>query len=324
MLKVEVDTDSQDSTSIAYLFPGQGAQFVGMGLELYQSSAAARKVLDEANEILGMPLTRLIFEGPTRELERTEYSQPAIMAISFACLKAWEEMSSSPLPKPVALAGHSLGEYTALVVSGTLDWADALPLVRERGKLMQQASDLRAGGMAAIIGLDETILEEICMETGVEIANVNTDDQIVISGDRLLVAKAMDLASARGARKTVPLAVSGAFHSSLMYPAQEGLAEAIEGLRFHDPQIPIIANSTSTPLSTAMEVKTELMSQLCTCVQWKKSVTTMVDSGISSFVEFGPSKVISSLLKRIDRQSEVLSLTDLISIQHATKVATRS
>ena len=297
---------------------------MGMGLELYRSSDAARKVLDEANDILAMPLTEMIFQGPAQQLERTENSQPAIMAVSLACLKAWEGMTSTPPPSPVALAGHSLGEYTALVVAGALDWADALRLVRERGRLMQQASDMRAGGMAAIIGLDETVMEEICMETGVEIANINADDQLVISGDRLFVAKAMDLASARGARKTVPLAVSGAFHSSLMYPAQEGLAQAIDRVAFRDPQVPIIANSISTPLTTAQEVKGELMSQLCSCVQWRKSMKAMVESGVSSFVEFGPGKVLGGLLKRIDRRAEVLTLADFASIQKVAGVATTS
>ena len=230
-------------------------------------------------------------------------------------------MAASPIHEPVALAGPSLGEYTALVVSGALGWADALKLVRERGRLMQRASDLRSGTMAAIIGLDESIMEEICIETGVEIANINSDDQLVISGDRLFVAKAMDLASMRGARKTVALAVGGAFHSTLMYPAQEELIEVIEQVPLKDPQIPIIANSTSVPLTTARAVKTELMNQLCSCVQWRKSVRYMADSGVSRFVEFGPGKVLSGLVKRIDREAHVVNLADLDSIQKAAQAA---
>ena len=289
-----------------------------MGLELYHRSESARRLFQDVDDVLGIPLSKLVFRGPAKELERTENSQPAIMAVSLACLKAWQEIDPSSLPAPSALAGHSLGEYTALVVAGSLEWSDALRLVRERGRLMQRASDIRAGSMAAIIGLDESIMEEICMETGVEIANVNADDQLVISGDRIFVAKAMDLASVRGAKRTIPLSVSGAFHSSLMYPAEEGLAEAISQVSFRDPQVPIIGNSTSTQLTTAAEVKAELMSQLCSCVQWRKSIKTMVGSGIGNFVEFGPGRVLGSLLKRIDGKAQLVNMTDYNSIEKAT------
>ena len=296
-----------------------------MGRELYQSSPAARKLLDEANQILEMPLTDMMFNGPSQELERTENSQPAIMAMSLACLEAWREMTDTPLPRPAALAGHSLGEYTALAMAGALDWADALKLVRERGKLMQKASDLRAGAMAAIIGLDESIMEEICMETGVEIANINSDEQLVISGDRMSVARSMDLASMRGARKTVPLPVCGAFHSTLMYPAQEGLTEAIQHVKFYAPNAPIIANANATPLTTADGVKTELEHQLCSCVQWRKSVKTMNKAGASQFIEFGPGKVLSGLVKRISRSSaKTINLSDLDAIEKAAGAANAS
>ena len=275
--------------------------------------------MDEANDILEMSLTDLIFEGPAKELERTEYSQPAILAVSLACLEAWRERATAPPPEPAALAGHSLGEYTALTVSGALDWSDALRLVRERGRLMQEASDVRAGAMAAVIGLDESIMEEICMETGVEIANINSDDQLVISGDRLFVARAMDLASMRGARKTIPLAVGGAFHSTLMYPAQEGLIETVQNLDLRDPRVPIIANATSIPLTTAADVKTELMNQLCSCVQWSRSVKTIAGYGVSKFIEFGPGKVLTGLVKRISRGSTALHVADLDSVENAMK-----
>ena len=321
-------TDYQRFPQIAYVFPGQGSQFVGMGLELYQSSGAAREVFDEVDDTLGMPLAKLIFEGPEDELQKTVNSQPAIMATSIACLKAMEEIHEGHKFRPAALAGHSLGEYTSLVVSGAVGLADGMRLVRERGRLMQEACDLRAGSMAAILGLDEASLEEVCMETGAEIANINGGDQIVISGDRLCVARALDLASIRGARKAIPLPVSGAFHSSLMATAQDGLARALDEIEFGDPQVPIIANATSVPLTTARMVKDELMTQLCSCVQWKQSVSQMIDSGISGFVEFGPGRVLGSLIKRIssdpdyrDRQVEVLNVGDLAS---ARKVAEES
>jgi [acyl-carrier-protein] S-malonyltransferase len=218
-------------------------------------------------------------------------------------------------PRPASVAGHSLGEYTSLVVAGVISFKDGLRLVRERGRLMQQASAERPGGMAAIIGLDEYALEHICAETGVELANINSDDQIVISGDKIAVARAMDLASARGARKTISLQVSGAFHSSLMYRAQTGLSAAIEAMDLHDPAYPIIANFSGFPLSTAEEVRSELVNGLCHCVQWRKSVRFMVGSGVSQFVEFGPARVLTSLIKRIEPDVEATTVSDMTSIQ---------
>lgn len=306
---------TQETRGFSYVFPGQGSQSVGMGLELYQSSPAAREAFEEADDSLGFSLSRLIFEGPTRDLQDTVNSQPAIMVVSIACWKAWEEYLGAQSPKPISAAGHSLGEYTSLVVAGVLQFADGVRLVRERGRLMHEASELRPGGMAAIIGLDEFAFEHICAETGVELANVNSDDQVVISGDKIAVARAMDLATARGAKKTVPLKVSGAFHSSLMDHAQQGLVDAIAGLEMVDPAFPIVANSMAAPVTTAEEVRGELIDGLCHCVRWKQSVQYMVDSGASHFVEFGPSRVLSSLIKRIDRDVEAYTLSDPASIE---------
>ena len=308
-------TITRESKGYSYVFPGQGSQNVGMGLELYQTSPAARKVFEEADDSLGFSLSRLIFEGPTRDLQDTINSQPAIMVVSIACWKAWEEFLGAQSPKPIAVAGHSLGEYTSLVVAGVVQFGDGVRLVRERGKLMHEASEVRPGGMAAIIGLDELAFEHICAETGVELANVNSDDQVVISGDKIAVARAMDLASARGAKKTVPLKVSGAFHSSLMGYAQKGLVEAISDLEMADPEVPIVANSLAVPVNSAEEVRQELVDGLCHCVRWKQSVRYMVDSGASHFVEFGPSRVLSSLIKRIDRDVEAFTLSDPASIE---------
>ncbi len=298
---------------------------MGMGLELYRSSKAVQELHNEIDGILDFSLTKLIFEGPEKELEQTINSQPAIMATSLACLEALKELNQSDTCQPTALAGHSLGEYTSLVVSGALGLADGMRLVRERGRLMQEASEKHPGSMAAIIGLDEISVEEICLETGAEVANINGGDQIVISGDRVCVARAVDMSSVRGARKAIPLAVSGAFHSSLMASAREGLISAIENINFQDPVTPIVANSTSKPLTTADEVKGELLTQLCNCVQWKKSVSCMIDLGVTSFIEFGPGKVLVSLIKRIgstpayqDRHVEVMNVADLSS---ARKVA---
>ena len=322
---MEIATNSHDKANLAYVFPGQGAQFVGMGREIYRTSRVARDIFDEFDQVIGEPLTKMIFEGPAEELNQTINSQPAIMATSLACYGALNELKHSDLPKPAAVAGHSLGEYTSMVVSGVVDLADGIRLVRERGRLMQEASALHPGSMAAIIGLDEETVEEICHETGAEVANINSDDQTVISGDKICVARAVDMASIRGARKAVPLAVSGAFHSSLMVLAAQGLADAVNMVQFREPEIPIIGNSICRPLTTAQDIKEELANQLCNCVQWHRSVDIMMDLGISNFIEFGPGHVLGGLIKKISSAAphqslgvEVASVADLTS---ATKVA---
>jgi len=307
LVEVVMDTNKR-----AFIFPGQGTQSVGMGADLYQASPAARKVFDTADKVLEFPLSRLILKGPQEALNRTVNAQPAILTVSLACLEATKEMNG-PLSRPDLVAGHSLGEYTSLVAAGALDTPEAIRLVRRRGELMQQASGRYPGGMAAILGLDEFVVEELCEETGARIANINSETQIIISGDRLALARAVDLATARGARKTVILPVSGAFHSTLMWPAREGLAEAIDKLSFDDPGIPVVGNVTAKPIETADMAKEELLNQLCHCVQWKRSVQYMTSSGVSDFVEFGPGKVLSGLVKRIDQGVEVTSVSDMTS-----------
>ena len=312
---MQITADNQNGIKRAFVFPGQGSQSVGMGQELFDSSRAARTVFQEADDTLGIKLSKLIFQGPSRKLQDTINSQPAIMTVSIAALKAWEEFTGSELETPAALAGHSLGEYTSMVAAGVVSFADGVSLVRQRGRLMQQAAKGRPGGMAAILGLDELATAQICAETGVELANINADDQIVISGDKVAVAQAVDLASARGARKTIPLTVSGAFHSSLMQEAKEGLAEAMVAMEFKDPQSPIIANSDCAELRTGEQVREELVRGLCQCVQWRNTVRCMVDSGISQFVELGPASVLASLIRRIDRGVEAVALFNPDSIR---------
>ncbi|MBI4233374.1 MAG: ACP S-malonyltransferase [Chloroflexi bacterium] len=301
---------------VAYLFPGQGSQQVGMGRELYEHSPAARAVFQSVDEALGTPLTALILGGPAEELTRTVNAQPAILAMSMACLAAMEErLGPQQVPAPSCIAGHSLGEYSALVAAGVLDLPDAARLVSLRGRLMQEASDLRPGGMGAVLGLDELTLEEICRETGTQISNVNAEDQIVIAGERLALARALDLASIRGAKRIITLQVSGAFHSALMEPAVEGMAAALAQVRFRNPRVPIIANCSGRPLTTGSALKQDLVQQLCSCVQWKRSVGYMLRAGASTFYEIGPGKVLSSLVKRISRDAQVMNIGDLATIQ---------
>ncbi len=298
----------------AFVFPGQGSQAVGMGKDLYENSTAARAVFQEIDEILGRKLSKLTFDGPTDELSRTENAQPAITAVSLAVWKAMEEAAGKQLT-PAFVAGHSLGEYSALAVAGVLTIADTARLVVERGLLMQQACDDRPGGMAALIGIDETTVEEVCRETGTYISNVNSSEQIIISGDHMDLARAIDLAAARGARKAVPLSVGGAFHSGLMGPAQDGLNGMIKSLKFNTPKSPIIGNVSAKPLTTAAQVKEELRLQLTSCVQWKRSVSAMTERGAGRFVEVGPGRVLSGLIKRIEKDAEVVNIGDVASVR---------
>ena len=311
-------TNIERAPMYSFIFPGQGAQKVGMGQSLYETSPAARSVFEEADDSLGVNLSQVMFEGPTETLQDTAYTQPAIMTVSIAIWRAWQEFLGASAPQPMAVAGHSLGEYTSMVVGGVMDFSDGVRLVRERGRLMHEASEARPGSMAAIIGLDEIVVAQVAQDAGVELANINSDDQIVISGDKMALARAMDLASARGAKKVVPLAVSGAFHSRLMELAQEGLTDAIDGITLRDPRFPVVANSTGAPITNAEQARQELLTGLCNCVLWKHSVKLMINSGANRFVEFGPARVLSSLVRRIDPGVEALTLSDPDSIRKVT------
>ena len=280
-----------------------------MGKELYSASAASRAVYDEVDDALGLKLSSIMFEGPADVLTRTENAQPAIAAVSLATWKALEEVSGTPLV-PDMTAGHSLGEYTALAVAEVLSISDVVRLVSERGRYMQGACDERPGGMAALIGIDEITVEEICRETGAYTSNINAPGQIIISGSHMDLARAIDLAAARGARKAIPLSVAGAFHSGLMAPAQHELNELIESLDFSDPSIPIVGNVEARPLTTAAEVKEELQMQLMSCVQWNRTMDYMLDNGVRHYVELGPGRVLGGMMKRIDRKASVTSIGD--------------
>lgn len=314
------------SAGVAYIFPGQGTQYKGMGEELYQNFKRSRAIFEQADEALGFSLSSLCFKGTEDELRQTCNAQPAILTVSYACLLAESEKHS--LSTPSFVAGHSLGEYTALVAAKVLKFKDAVRLVRTRGELMQEAGRQTPGGMLAIIGLDEVTLEEVCQETGTEIANVNCSGQAVISGPRQNVAHALDLAKLRGAKRVIPLQVSGAFHCSLMQYAVEGIAKAISDVTFKDPIIPVIGNSTAQPLTTAAEIKIELINQLCRCVQWQRSVEYMVGAGVSTFVEFGPGEVLTGLIKRIQPDVNALNVSDThkaeLEVVHAPRIKSSS
>ena len=312
---MEVATSTEEANNRAYVFPGQGSQSVGMGTELFETSQAARETFEEADDSLGFPLSRLIFEGPATELQNTANSQPAIMTMSVAAWRTWNEMQGPEAMSAKAVAGHSLGEYTSLVAANVIEFSDAVRLVRKRGELMNQAAVNRPGAMAAILGLNELAFDQICSETGVELANINTDDQIVISGDKLAVARAMDLASARGAKRLITLQVSGAFHTDLMMPAVAGMSRAMDEATFNGPSVPIIANCDANPLTTGEEIKEELLHQMCRCVQWRRSMSYLWDAGVTQFYEIGPGKVLSGLARRICPDAEVTTVNDVKSLQ---------
>ena len=311
---------TQTASKIAFLFPGQGSQAVGMGKDLYLNSIAAREVFDEIDDTLGRKLSTLMFEGLDDELRQTENTQPAIMATSIATWRAMEE-ATGVLQIPNATAGHSLGEYSALAVSGVLSVTDAVKLVLERGRLMQVACNERPGGMAALIGLDEVTAEEICRETGAQMSTINTEQQIILAGDHHSLAMAIDIAGARGAKKAITLQVGGAFHSGLMSPAQSGLNEMIDSLTFHDPLVPLVGNVTARSLGTAEEVREELRMQLTSCVQWNNTVKFMLNDGITNFYEIGHGRILSGMVKRIDRAASVTSIGDFASVLNYASVS---
>lgn len=283
---------------VAWLFPGQGAQAVGMGLDLWRESAAARRVFEAADEVLGFALSQVCFQGPEERLRETEVTQPAVFTVSLAALAAAVE-SGFVSRRPAFMAGHSLGEYSALVAAGALGLEEGLRLLRTRADLMAAAGRANPGTLAAIIGLDEATVEEICREAGVDACNLNLPGQTVVGGSREAVAKAMALAKERGAQRALELNVSGAFHSRLMAPAAAGLAQALAAAAISAPQVPVIANANARPLLDAEAVREELGRQVASPVRWHESVTLMAEAGVRTFVEFGPGRVLTGFARRL-------------------------
>jgi len=317
---------------VAFVFPGQGSQYVGMGRDLHETYPEARALFDEADGILGFPLSKLCFKGPKEELDDTINTQPAIFVMSVACFKALgtrykAQGKGQENLEPAFVAGHSMGEYTALVAAGSLDFADALKLVRERGCLMKEAGGLNPGAMAAIIGLDAGMLEEICQEVGsrlpassVQIANHNSPGQVVISGHREALEWAMKLAKERGAKRVVPLAVSIASHSPLMRSAAEGLRRVVEATPLRRARIPVVANVTAEPMAEPEEIREELVTQLTSPVRWVESVRWMVAQGVATFIEIGPKDVLTGLIRRIDKSVRTVNVGDVAEVRALVEV----
>ena len=294
---------------VAFLFPGQASQTPGMGLDLYKNSIAAREVFHEADEILGRKLSTVIFEGSKEELTRTENAQPSIATVSIAAWRAIEsEMGSIQIPNYTA--GHSLGEYSSLATAGSLSIKDTIELVSKRGELMEKACNDSPGGMSAIIGIDSVSVKEVCEETGTYLSNINTSNQIIIAGKKENLVNALDLASRLGAKKAIPLPVSGAFHSALMSSAQDELNSVIDSANFEDAVVPIVANTSAEAITDKGLVRHELKTQLQNCVLWSDSINYMIDENVETFYEIGPGSVLSGMLKRIDSNLNVKNISN--------------
>ncbi len=333
------------SQRVAFVFPGQGSQTVGMGADIFQASPAARLVYEIADDALGFPLSTLCFEGPESSLRETVNTQPAIVATSLALLAALQEAAGAqtnaeptlrgPI-QPAFVAGHSVGEYSAVAASGALGIADTLRLVRERGRLMHDEGMRCASGMAAVLGLDADALTSICAEATdktraslsadqlaehpgagrVVVANINVPGQIVISGATPALEAAMELARAAGAKRVVPLAVSGAFHSPVMSPPAEALGPAVEAAPVTAPGVPVVANITAEPLTAEAQLRQELAQQIVSPVQWTRTVEYLVDHDVETFVEIGVGQVLAGLIRRIAKGATIVSVgtvTDLAS-----------
>ncbi len=299
---------------IAFMFPGQGSQYVGMGRELYQHHEIVQDTLNTANKILGYDLTHMMFEGPAELLTQTQYTQPAVFSLSVAIYRILKEKNIVPN----AVAGHSLGEYSAMVASGIIDFEQGLKIIQIRGELLQEAAVQQKGTMAAIIGLANEKIEEICrnIKNGVvEPVNYNCSNQLVIAGQTEAVQEAIKQAQAQGALKAIQLQVSGPFHSSLMQEAGKKLGQALSNYILHDPVIPVVANYNAKFLQNTAEAAQSMVSQVSSPVLWERSMQQLLDNGAEVFVEAGPGKVLCGLMKRIDRKVKCHNIEDEKTLQ---------
>lgn len=300
------------------MFPGQGSQYPGMGKDLAGKFPAARQIFEEADDALGFALSELCFNGPAERLQLTENTQPAILTVSVAALRA---MESEGFPGPDFVAGHSLGEYSALVATGALALADAVRTVRARGRYMQEAVPVGAGAMAAILGADLQVIMAACREAAegqvCSPANINSPGQVVIAGDTAAVDRAIELLKARGAKRAVKLNVSAPFHCALMMPAQERLSQDLERISFADPAIPVVTNVDATTVIQGDDARDALIRQVSQPVKWLSSVEFLISQGVQSFVETGPGKVLSGLMRQIDRSLSCVNIEDEASLRAA-------
>jgi [acyl-carrier-protein] S-malonyltransferase len=305
------------SGAIAFLFPGQGSQAVGMGKDLAEKYPIARQTFEEADEALGYTLSQLCFEGREEQLRLTEVTQPAILTASIAALRVLEDR----MPRPAYVAGHSLGEYSAHVAAGTLSFADAVRTVRYRGKYMQEAVPLGVGAMAAILGMDVEKVTAVCDDAAqgevCDPANINSPQQIVISGHTSAVERAAKLASQRGAKRAQLLTVSAPFHCSLMQPAQDRLEADLDALTFHKPVFPVVSNVDAKLISDFDPARDALVRQVTGSVKWDQSMRLLMASGVQTFVEVGPGKVLCGLMRQIDRTRRCANVGDEASLQKA-------
>ncbi len=300
-------------TILAFVFPGQGSQFVGMAKDLVEAYPEARAVFEQADRTLGFSLTQLCFNGPDATLTDTINAQPALVTHSIAVLRVLQSLKPDAMPAYVA--GHSLGEYSALVAADAIDFADAVKLVRERGRLMKEAGDKNPGAMASVLNMDESALEGVCSEAGAQIANYNNPGQLVISGTKQAIERAGALAKERGARRVIPLAVSIAAHSSLMEPAAREFAKAVDKTPMRAPRVPVISNVTAQPLTDVQAIKEDLAKQLTSAVQWIKSVEYMAAHGVTNFIELGPKDAVTGMVRRINTNVTAVSIGDVASVK---------
>jgi len=304
----------------ALVFAGQGAQSVGMAKDLAEAFPACKALFDKADEVLGYEISRICFEGPAEELTKSNNCQPAIFVASIACCTALKEMV--PGLEVKAVAGLSLGEWSALHMAGALTYEDTLRVLEARGRFMQEACEERDGSMVSVIGLSREKLDEICAATGVEIANMNSTAQTVLSGERKSIEEAEQLAAAAGAKRAVVLQVAGAFHSSLMSSAAPRLGEALADVQIREPSIPVVANVTGKPHGTADDIRRDMIKQVTGAVHWFEGIDWMKANGVTAYTECGPGRVLSGLIKRIDGEAAINNVQDCASLEKAAAAIT--